>query len=113
MFPKPGAIRRPGIIRRGDREICRTEYQWQKRREEVFNLAKGRCSRCKRFAPLHDEVNKETGEVQRYAGHAHHKNGTRGHGGWKRDDRIENLDWECWRCHDREHIPQKVVPSKR
>jgi 5-methylcytosine-specific restriction endonuclease McrA len=111
MFPKPGTRRRAGIVRVGDREICRTDYQWQKRRQEVFERDKGKCRRCNRFAPLHDELDPETGEVRRRAGHAMHGRARKMGGGF-RDDRLENLDWGCWRCHDREHRPQKVVPRK-
>lgn len=89
-------------------EICLTGYAWQKRREEVFFAAEGWCSRCDRFAPLHESVDPETGRVIQRAGHAHHKT-PRGRG---RDDGMGNLEWLCWKCHDREHRPGKAVPSK-
>ncbi len=104
--------RKPGIIQRGEREICRTDYQWEKRRELVFERDKGKCKHCGRFAPLHNEYDRETGEIRRFAGHAMHKR-LRGMGGAHRDDRLENLDWGCYRCHRKEHVPEKVVPSKR
>lgn len=104
--------RKPGIIKRGEREICRTEYQWQKRRQEVFERGKGKCQKCHRFAPLHEVLNPETGEVRQHAGHAMHIKARKMGGGF-RDDRLENLEWGCYRCHIDEHVPQKVVPSKR
>jgi hypothetical protein len=110
--------RKPEIIGRGDREICRTEDAWQKRRKETFDRAHGRCEhvypngrRCDRFAPLHDQYDRD-GDLMLPAGHAHHKNGTRGLGGGKRDDSLENLLWLDADCHREAHTPRKVVPKK-
>lgn len=111
MFPKPGKKRKPGIVIRAGREICRTKYQWDKRRKEVFEREKGLCQKCGRFAPLHDEMDPNTGEVRRRAGHAHHI-ANRKMGGGFRDDRADKLLWHCWECHDEDHRPQKVVPRK-
>jgi hypothetical protein len=58
-------------------------------------------------------IDPDYGEVRIPAGHAHHKNGTRGLGGGKRDDSLENLDRLCSGCHSDEHIPGKVIPSKK
>ena len=44
-------------------------------------------------------IDPDYGEVMTPAGHAHHKNGTRGQGGEKRDDSLGNLDWLCAWCH--------------
>jgi hypothetical protein len=59
-------------------------------------------------------IDPDHGEVRHSAGHAHYKNknGTRELGGGKRDDRLENLDWLCYWCHQNKHAPTKVVPSK-
>lgn len=110
--------RKPSFVRYGNgREVCRDE-EWEKRRKECHDRARGRCEglklgrRCNRLAPLHNVIDPDYGEVMFPAGHAHHKNGTRGLGGGKRDDRPENLAWLCSRCHWDEHVPKKVVPSK-
>ena len=66
--------------------------------------------RCNHWAPLHDKYDEDTGEVAIRAGHAHHRNGTRGLDGGKRDDSLENLEWLCWLDHVREHQPKKVIP---
>jgi hypothetical protein len=117
-FPKPGKAKRRSTFRDA-REICRTQPEWDARRKNVHDRAGGRCERikgryrCNRLAPLHDVLDAAYGEVRYPAGHAHHKNGTRGLGGGKRDDSLENLDWLCSICHWDEHIPTKVIPSKR
>jgi len=108
-FPKPGRKRRPGIVLRGGNEVCRTKTAWNKRRREVFEREGGICQGygCELWAPLHDDP--ETGQL---AGHAHHKNGSRGLGGGKRDDSLSNLIWLCPGCHYAEHVPQHVVPRR-
>lgn len=119
-FPKPGKMSRRSAFRDG-REVCRGEA-WEQRRKECHDRAGGRCEglrgkerqqfRCNRLAPFHSVRDPDYGEVIAPAGHAHHKNGTRGLGGGKRDDRAENLAWLCNWCHRDEHVQAKVVPSK-
>ena len=107
-----------GIVMHGDREVCLGDVDWQQRRKETLDRAGGRCERlrhnrrCNRLAPLRDELDEDYGEVVRPAGHAHHKNGTRGLGGGKRDDSLGNLEWDYWWCHRDAHMPKKVVPKK-
>jgi hypothetical protein len=120
-FPKPGKRGRRSALSDG-REVCRDEA-WEARRKECHDRAGGRCERikirgrerfrCNRLAPLHNVIDSDYGEVRTPAGHAHHKNGARGLGGGKRDDRLENLDWLCAKCHRDEHVPAKVIPRKR
>ena len=107
-----------GLIVRGGREVCLDDESWQTRRKETHDRAGGRCerisskTRCGRIAPIHDIIDQDYGDVTVPAGHAHHKNGTRGLGGGKRDDSLGNLEWDCWWCHRDAHTPKKVVPKK-
>lgn len=111
-LPKPGKRRRAGLLKRDDgRETCRTEYQWQKRRAEVYDRDKGLCQKCRRVVPLHSVRDEETGEIVAMAGEIHHL-ANRKMGGGSRDDRLENLQLLCWKCHRKEQEPQKVVPAK-
>jgi hypothetical protein len=120
VFPKPGKRERRSLFNDG-REICRGEA-WKSRRKECYARAGGRCEkfreirrnrfRCNRPAALHNVIDPDYGDVMTPAGHAHHKNGTRGLGAGRRDDGIENLDWLCARCHWDERTPAKVIPSK-
>lgn len=89
--------------------MCRTKTAWEKVRKEVYEREGGICQGydCEMWAPLHDDV-----DAGLPAGHAHHKNGTRGLGGGKRDDSADNLLWLCASCHHREHIPKHVVPRR-
>ena len=110
--PKPITLSRlvDGIrIFPDGREVCETKEAWDRRRGECRTLAAGRCS-CRRMVPLHDERN-ENGDVVRYAGHADHIV-SRGMGGAKRDDRLHNLRWSCFWCHNRRHQGAKPCPKK-
>lgn len=120
-FPKPGKSKRRSVFS-DSREVCRDEA-WEARRKECHDRAGGRCEnvraigrnrfRCNRLAPLHNVIDPDYGEVRYPAGHAHHRNGTRGLSGGKRDDSLENLDWLCACCHWDQHIPAKVLPKKK
>lgn len=82
----------------GGPEVCKG-IAWTHRRLEVVEREDGKCERCKRPAPFHPTD-------EHPSGHVHHKNGTRGLGGGKRDDRLENLELLCFVCHLIEHEKQ-------
>src|SRR5882757_3932426 len=104
--------RKAGIVMSGDRELCLGDVAWQQPRKETHDRAGGKCERvrldrrCNRLAPLHDECDEDYGEVMTPSGHAHHKNGTRGLGDEKRDDRLENLEWDCYMCHKSTYLEE-------
>jgi hypothetical protein len=87
----------------GYREVCETRAAWDRRRRECYDRARGLCENpwCGREAPIETEDGAP--------GHAHHVN-LRGAGGSKRDDRLLNLRWLCWKCHWKWHN-KKVLPA--
>ena len=70
----------------GERFIA-SNYGWQKLRKLVRERAENRCQECGAFTPF--------GEV-------HHQR-LRGMGGGFRDDKLENLIYNCAVCHRSHH----------
>ena len=89
------------------REVCVTRAAWNRRREERFGAANGRCEcrekcashsfrgRCSRPLALSGREAKELGI---WLADAHHVDG-RGIGGGKRDDRLSEIRIYCRPCH--------------
>ena len=60
--------------------------EYQELRKKACKRAMSSCEKCFAWCPLSN-------------GHLHHKK-TRGAGG---DDKLENVIWLCYLCHDKNH----------